>query len=149
MTTFLGGACAIRRSAFLQVGGLPEKFFYAHEETDLAWRLLGEGYRIEYDAETVMFHPLVLPTRHADFYRLNARNRVWLARRNLPWPLVLLYLGNWMLLTRAARPLAVRAARLVPRLRRGLARVGGRTPPDGVADGLAHAHARPPADRLA
>nr|WP_062335349.1 glycosyltransferase [Herbidospora sakaeratensis] len=111
VTTFLGGACAIRRSAFLQVGGLPEKFFYAHEETDLAWRLLGEGYRIEYDAETVMFHPLVLPTRHADFYRLNARNRVWLARRNLPWPLVLLYLGNWMLLTllRDRSPFALRA----------------------------------------
>ncbi|WP_169950542.1 glycosyltransferase [Microbispora sp. H11081] len=99
VTTFLGGACAIRKSAFLQVGGLPEKFFYAHEETDLAWRLLGEGYRIEYDAQTVMYHPLVLPSRHTDFYRLNARNRVWLARRNLPWPLALLYLLNWVVLT--------------------------------------------------
>ncbi|MBO3745098.1 glycosyltransferase [Streptosporangiaceae bacterium NEAU-GS5] len=99
VTTFLGGACAIRRSAYLQVGGLPERFFYAHEETDLAWRLLGEGYRIEYDAETVMYHPLVPPTRHPDFYRLNARNRVWLARRNLPWPLAALYLLNWVGLT--------------------------------------------------
>ncbi|GHH68400.1 glycosyl transferase [Streptosporangium violaceochromogenes] len=99
VTTFLGGACAIRRSAFLQVGGLPERFFYAHEETDLAWRLLGEGYRIEYDAKTVMYHPQVPPTRHADFYRLNARNRVWLARRNLPWALAGLYLLNWIVLT--------------------------------------------------
>lgn len=99
VTTFLGGACAIRRSAFLQVGGLPERFFYAHEETDLAWRLLGEGYRIEYDAKTVMYHPQVPPTRHADFYRLNARNRVWLARRNLPWVLAGLYLLNWIVLT--------------------------------------------------
>ncbi|MER5623705.1 glycosyltransferase [Streptosporangium sp. NPDC002544] len=99
VTTFLGGACAIRRSAFLQVGGLPERFFYAHEETDLAWRLLGEGYRIEYDAKTVMYHPQVPPTRHTDFYRLNARNRVWLARRNLPWVLATLYLLNWSVLT--------------------------------------------------
>jgi GT2 family glycosyltransferase len=99
VTTFLGGACAVRRSAFLQVGGLPERFFYAHEETDLAWRLLGEGFRIEYDAETVMYHPLVLPTRHTEFYRLNARNRVWLARRNLPWPLAGLYLLDWVVLT--------------------------------------------------
>ena len=98
VTTFLGGASAIRRSAFLQVGGLPERFFYAHEETDLAWRLLGEGYRIEYDAQTVMYHPQVPPTRHAEFYRLNARNRVWLARRNLPVPLVPLYLGVWAVL---------------------------------------------------
>lgn len=99
VTTFLGGACAIRRSAFLQVGGLPERFFYAHEESDLAWRLLGEGYRIEYDAKTVMYHPQVPPTRHTDFYRLNARNRVWLARRNLPWVLAMLYLLNWIVLT--------------------------------------------------
>ncbi|RJL30565.1 glycosyltransferase [Bailinhaonella thermotolerans] len=99
VTTFLGGACAIRRSAYLQVGGQPERFFYAHEETDLAWRLLGAGYRIEYDARAVMYHPQVPPTRHADFYRLNARNRVWLARRNLPWPLAALYLGNWIVLT--------------------------------------------------
>ncbi|WP_283138507.1 glycosyltransferase family 2 protein [Rhizohabitans arisaemae] len=99
VTTFLGGACAIRRSAFMRVGGLPERFFYAHEETDLAWRLLGEGFRLEYDASAVMYHPQVPPTRHADFYRLNARNRVWLARRNLPWPLAALYLLDWMVLT--------------------------------------------------
>ena len=40
VTTFAGGACAIRRAAYLEAGGLPEAFFYAHEETDLAWRLL-------------------------------------------------------------------------------------------------------------
>ncbi|GII82710.1 glycosyl transferase [Sphaerisporangium siamense] len=99
VTTFLGGACAIRRAAYLQVGGLPGRFFYAHEETDLAWRLLGEGYRIEYDADAVMYHPRTPPTRHTGFHRLNARNRVWLARRNLPWPLATLYLLNWILLT--------------------------------------------------
>jgi GT2 family glycosyltransferase len=36
VTTFLGGACAMRRAAFDAAGGLPEDFFYAHEETDLA-----------------------------------------------------------------------------------------------------------------
>jgi GT2 family glycosyltransferase len=41
VTTFSGGACAIRRSAFEQAGGLPAQFFYGHEETDLAWRLIG------------------------------------------------------------------------------------------------------------
>lgn len=99
VTTFLGGACAIRRSVLDEVGGLPGDFFYAHEETDLAWRVLDAGYRIVYDAEAVMFHPAVAPTRHAMFYRLNARNRVWLARRNLPWPLVFVYLGVWVALT--------------------------------------------------
>jgi GT2 family glycosyltransferase len=111
VTTFLGGACAIRRAAFEAAGGLPERFFYAHEETDLAWKVLDAGYRIEYDASAVMFHPAVLPTRHELFYRYNARNRVWLARRNLPWPLVFVYLGVWMVITivRERRPTALKA----------------------------------------
>ena len=99
VTTFLGGACAIRRTAFEAGGGLPGEFFYAHEETDLAWRIMDAGYSIEYDAEAVMYHPAVAPTRHENFYRLNARNRVWLARRNLPWALAVPYLGTWMTLT--------------------------------------------------
>ncbi len=99
VTTFLGGASAVRRTAFERGGGLPDEFFYAHEETDLAWRILDEGFHIEYDAEAVMYHPATAPTRHADFYRLNARNRVWLARRNLPWPLAVVYLAVWVVLT--------------------------------------------------
>lgn len=95
VTTFLGGACAIRTAAFEKAGGQAAEFFYAHEETDLAWRIQDAGYDIVYDAEAVMYHPATLPTRHADFYRLNARNRVWLARRNLPWPLAFAYLGVW------------------------------------------------------
>jgi hypothetical protein len=95
VTTFLGGASAIRRVAFDRAGGLPGDFFYAHEETDLAWRVLDLGYRIYYDAESIMFHPIVKPTRHSNFFRMNARNRVWLARRNLPWPLAGVYLLVW------------------------------------------------------
>ncbi len=98
VTTFLGGACAIRREAFVRAGGYPGDFFYAHEETDLAWRLMDGGYRLEYDAAAVMFHPAVLPGRHAQFFRLNARNRVLLARRNLPWPVAAAYLLDWALM---------------------------------------------------
>ncbi len=101
VTTFLGGACAIRRSAYQRAGGQPDGFFYAHEETDLAWRLMDAGYRLEYDADAEMFHPAVSPARHAQFYRMNARNRVLLARRNLPWPLALVYLVDWIALTLA------------------------------------------------
>jgi GT2 family glycosyltransferase len=99
VTTFLGGASAMRREVFDAAGGLPERFFYAHEETDLAWQALDHGYRIEYDAAAVMYHPAVLPSRHDMFYRYNARNRVWLAKRNLPWALALAYVGVWLALT--------------------------------------------------
>jgi GT2 family glycosyltransferase len=110
VTTFLGGACAMRRAAFDAAGGLPERFFYAHEETDLAWQALNAGFRIEYDAAAVMYHPAVLPTRHEMFYRYNARNRVWLAKRNLPWALAFTYVGVWLTLTvlRERRPTALR-----------------------------------------
>jgi GT2 family glycosyltransferase len=111
VTTFAGGACAIRRAAYVEAGGLPEAFFYAHEETDLAWRLLGLGYRLEYDAEAVMCHHALPNARHATFYRLDGRNRVLLARRNLPWPLAAAYLLNWFTLTvvRERSATAVRA----------------------------------------
>jgi GT2 family glycosyltransferase len=99
VTTFAGGACAIRRSAYQEAGGLPEKFFYGHEETDLAWRLLGLGYRLEYDGAARMCHPAVPNARHATWYRLDGRNRVLLARRNLPWPLAWAYLLDWLALT--------------------------------------------------
>lgn len=101
VTTFAGGACAIRRSAYLEAGGLPESFFYAHEETDLAWRLIGLGYRLEYDAAARMCHHALPNARHATFYRLDGRNRVLLARRNLPWPLAAAYLTVWFALTAA------------------------------------------------
>ena len=99
VTTFAGGACAIRRSAYLEAGGLPGQFFYAHEETDLAWRLMDAGYRIDYDAAARMCHHAMPNARHAEFHRLDGRNRVLLARRNLPWPLAGAYLLDWLAMT--------------------------------------------------
>ena len=96
VTSFLGGACAIRRTVFSDCGALPATFFYSHEEIDLAWRALDAGYDIRYDADAIMYHPQSEPSaRHRSFYINNARNRVWLARRRLPAPLIPLYLGTW------------------------------------------------------
>ncbi|RKN41358.1 glycosyltransferase [Streptomyces hoynatensis] len=104
VTTFLGGANAVRTQVFQQVGGLPDHFFYAHEETDLAWRALDAGWSIDYRADMVLHHPATAPSRHAVYHRMVARNRVWLARRNLPLPLVPVYLLVWLLLTLLRRP---------------------------------------------
>ncbi|MET3984437.1 glycosyltransferase [Streptomyces sp. PvR034] len=106
VTTFLGGANAVRTKVFEQVGALPAEFFYAHEETDLAWRALDAGWLIDYRADMVLLHPKTAPSRHAVYHRMVARNRVWLARRNLPAPLVPVYVGVWLLLTLARRPSA-------------------------------------------
>jgi GT2 family glycosyltransferase len=104
VTTFLGGANAVRTKVIAEVGGLPDEFFYAHEETDLAWRALDAGWSIDYRADMVLHHPTTAPSRHAVYHRMVARNRVWLARRNLPALIVPVYLGVWLLLTLARRP---------------------------------------------
>ncbi|WP_327243076.1 glycosyltransferase family 2 protein [Streptomyces sp. NBC_01320] len=104
VTTFLGGANAVRTQVLSEVGGLPGDFFYAHEETDLAWRALDSGWMIDYRADMVLNHPTTAPSRHAVYHRMVARNRVWLARRNLPAPLVPVYLGVWLLLTLLRKP---------------------------------------------
>jgi GT2 family glycosyltransferase len=95
VTTFLFGACAVRRAAFDQVGEFAAQFFFGHEESDFAWRVLDAGWRIHYDGTQRVLHPSTPPGRHDFYYRLNARNRVWLARRNLPALLVPVHLLVW------------------------------------------------------
>lgn len=89
------GAVVLRRDVFAQAGGWAAPFFYAHEGIELAWRVWGTGRTVWYAGDLVAQHPVIQPTRHADYYRLNARNRVWLARRNLAAPLAAAYIGSW------------------------------------------------------
>jgi GT2 family glycosyltransferase len=95
------GTFVIRRDVFERVGGWPGHFFYGHEGIDLMWKVWDAGYVGWYAPDIVMNHPATSPTRHAVFYRNNARNRVWVALRNLPAPLVPAYLLIWTLLTAA------------------------------------------------
>lgn len=95
------GVTVVRRAAFEELGGWYGEFFFGHEGVDLVWRLWDAGWETYYAAEFAVRHPSTLATRHAAFYRLNARNRVWLARRNLPWPLLLVYLFVWSGITSA------------------------------------------------
>jgi GT2 family glycosyltransferase len=93
------GVFLVRRTAFEAAGGWPGHFYYGHEGIDLVWRIWDRGYTGYYAADVVVNHPATSPTRHAVFYRMNARNRVWVAMRNLPWPLVFPYLVTWVTLT--------------------------------------------------
>ncbi len=104
VTTFLGGGNAIRMAVVDQTGTWPEAFYWGHEETDVAWRALDAGWRISYRADIVLQHPRTSPARHPVYYRLTARNRVWLARRHLPGALVPVYLGVWLVVTLCRRP---------------------------------------------
>lgn len=101
VTTFLGGACAVRRGALEAVGGFPEEFFYGLEETDLAWRLLDRGFDLLYAGDLEVIHPVVAMSQRSGAIRHTARNRVLLARRRLPWVLAAVYLPVRMVLSLA------------------------------------------------
>lgn len=93
------GVVVVRRAAYEEVGGFPGAFFFGHEGIELAWRLRDRGWDLVYDPTIVIHHPATEATRHAIFWRLNARNRVWVARRNLPWSLAVVYVGAWTAFT--------------------------------------------------
>lgn len=95
VTTFLGGACAIRRAVFERCGPYAKHFFYSHEESDLAWRALQAGYSVRYRGDLIVLHPAAPPSRHAEYHFRSARNRVWLARRRLPWVLAVPHVAIW------------------------------------------------------
>lgn len=110
VTLIWEGAVAMPRKVFEQVGGWPGEFRFVHEGVDLAWRVMDAGYRVRYMADRAVLHPLPPPvaSRHGYSRYFGARNRVWLARRHLPFPLGVLFVATF-----AARtlPLLLRSPR--------------------------------------
>lgn len=95
---FLGGACVVRAEAYHDVGGYFTDLFYGHEELELAWRLIDAGWRIRYLADIEVFHPHTEIARHERGWWLTGRNRVWVARRSLPWPVAVVHTLAWLAL---------------------------------------------------
>ena len=99
VTAVWEGAVAMPRAVFEQVGGWPAQFRFAHEGIDLAWRVLDTGKRVRYAGDIAAMHPVYRPAPHDHSPYYGARNRVWLARRNLPLPVGVLYVLGFMLRT--------------------------------------------------
>ncbi|WP_083411310.1 glycosyltransferase [Arthrobacter sp. UCD-GKA] len=98
----VGETCLMMpRYIFEETGGWAGGFWYAHEGIELAWRVWDTGHHVWYAGDMRIGHPVVDQRRHEEFYRLNARNRVWLAKRNLHWPFSWLYVSSWALLETA------------------------------------------------
>jgi GT2 family glycosyltransferase len=99
VTAVWEGAVAVRRTVFEQAGRWPEEFRFAHEGVDLAWRVMDTGRRVVYAGDIEVLHPSYRTAPHDYSAYYGARNRVWLARRNLPLPLGVLYVAGFMLRT--------------------------------------------------
>jgi glycosyltransferase involved in cell wall biosynthesis len=94
---FVGCAHAVLRSAFLEVGGYREDFFYMGEEGELCLRLAERGWITRVGSADAMHH-LESPFRvgaRADFY--GRRNDLCFAWHNVPtrWLLVHLLATTW------------------------------------------------------
>lgn len=93
------GTLVARRDAIEKAGRWPAPMFYMHEGVELAWRVIDAGYTVRYAGDALETHHLAVDReRHADVYYMAARNRVWLARRNLPVLLAAVYLTTWLTL---------------------------------------------------
>jgi GT2 family glycosyltransferase len=99
VTAVWEGAVAARRAAFDAAGGWPEAFVRGHEGVELAWRVMDAGYRVGYAGDVAVLHPAYATAPHEHSVYFGARNRVWLARRNLPLPLGVLYVMTYALRT--------------------------------------------------
>jgi len=96
---FWEGCSFVRRTAFDAAGGWADEFRYGHEGIELAWRVIDAGGRVHYAADVGVRNPPATPFRAPEHRYLDARNRVWVARRNLPVPLAIAYVAVWGVLT--------------------------------------------------
>ncbi|MFN8340490.1 MAG: glycosyltransferase family 2 protein [Cyclobacteriaceae bacterium] len=104
------GACMfVRRSAFLEVGGLDESFFAHMEEIDLCWRFSRAGYSVYYEGASTVFHMggATLDASHPNKTYFNFRNGLAMLVKNLPastlgWLLPLRLFLDWLAAMRFA-----------------------------------------------
>jgi GT2 family glycosyltransferase len=92
-------AALYRRDVFLAVGGFDERFFCYYEDTDIAFRLRLTGHRCWYVPTAVVRHVgSATARRESDFMTYHThRNIVWTYAKDMPSPLIWLYLPQHLL----------------------------------------------------
>lgn len=94
-------AALYRRDAFVAVGGFDESFFCYYEDTDLAFRLRLAGHRGLYVPDAVAYHVGSATTGLISAFTIyhSMRNQLWTFVKNMPGPLLWLYLPQHLLVT--------------------------------------------------
>lgn len=92
-------AALYRRNAFLEVGGFDERYFAYLEDLDLAFRLRLAGHRCLYvPSSRALHHGSAIAGRTSNFTIYHSqRNLVWTYLKNMPSPLLWLYLPQHLL----------------------------------------------------
>lgn len=93
-------AALYRREAFLEVGGFDESYFCYSEDVDIGFRLRLFGHKGMYVPNAVVHHIGWATTgRRSDFAVYHGhRNLVWTFVKNMPMPLLWVYLPQHILL---------------------------------------------------
>ncbi len=80
-----GAAMLVKRSLYIEAGGLDESFFAHQEEIDLSWRMHALGFRSVSCPESVVWHlgGGTLPMDHPGKLMLNYRNNLLMLYKNL------------------------------------------------------------------
>ena len=96
-------AALYRRDAFLEVNGFDEDYFCYFEDVDLSFRLRLAGHRCLYVPDAIVYHAGFATTeRQSDFAVYHGqRNLVWTFFKDMPLPLLLLYLPQHLILNAA------------------------------------------------
>lgn len=84
-----GGAMAMDRALFLEVGGFDHDFFAYYEDVDLGWRLWVLGERVLYVPRSVVYHHHSATSGRVDVHRirrLQIRNPIYAIFKNYDDP---------------------------------------------------------------
>jgi GT2 family glycosyltransferase len=97
-------AALYRRTAFFEAGGFDEDYFCYFEDVDLGFRLRLLGYGCRYVPDAVVRHVGSAVTGRRSAFSLyhGHRNLVWTWCKNMPGPLLCLYLPQHLLLNLGA-----------------------------------------------
>jgi len=116
---FLACAAALRREAYLSVGGFDDLIFFYGEEQQLALDLAVAGWDLSYVPDLVVHHHPSPARDPIGRRRLALRNDLLTALMRRPWPVVANRLARGL---RAEAPVRRGLLDAVPRLPRALAR---------------------------
>jgi GT2 family glycosyltransferase len=85
--TYVNCASAIRRSAFLELGGYPAEFRIAYDEPDFALRCVSAGWQVRYETSlTIRHHYSGVMRNDLRMHQTHARNEFWSLLMRCPAP---------------------------------------------------------------